>query len=283
MTSIDSCLFDYIIYVYCEFYILRKCMMMHMISRYILFLAALGCGVQGALAQPGIRDTKHNLSLTGPGPIKSTSSTGICEFCHTPHGADTSQITPLWTSDAKQATYQVYTSPTLDATAAGGPTGTSLACLSCHDGTMAFDVLRTLSTSNGVTSTSSTDETFHADDSGDSTTSSTTSLSTDLRNDHPISIRYEDARSPSATDQEGTAGFRPVVVDGEKKCVARSGITSCSDPEALPLASATPEGPADYVQCTSCHDPHQEPDKPTFLRKPNTGSALCLTCHVKDG
>jgi predicted CXXCH cytochrome family protein len=36
------------------------------------------------------------------------------------------------------------------------------------------------------------------------------------------------------------------------------------------------------VQCTSCHDPHRS-DTPTFLRKSNDGSALCLTCHVKDG
>ena len=40
------------------------------------------------------------------------------------------------------------------------------------------------------------------------------------------------------------------------------------------------------VQCTSCHDPHQEYLDPTvgkFLVTKNAESALCLTCHVKPG
>jgi hypothetical protein len=42
------------------------------------------------------------------------------------------------------------------------------------------------------------------------------------------------------------------------------------------------------VECASCHDPHGVPSGgsggellPHFLRKINTGSALCLTCHSK--
>ena len=42
------------------------------------------------------------------------------------------------------------------------------------------------------------------------------------------------------------------------------------------------------VECASCHDPHGVPSggqgttfNPTFLRKANTGSAVCLTCHTK--
>ena len=38
------------------------------------------------------------------------------------------------------------------------------------------------------------------------------------------------------------------------------------------------------LQCTSCHDPHQDridPVQGKFLVKPNRGSAICLTCHVQ--
>jgi len=35
-----------------------------------------------------------------------------------------------------------------------------------------------------------------------------------------------------------------------------------------------------FVECASCHDPHVS-DTLTFLRMDNTGSALCLACHVK--
>jgi DNA-binding MarR family transcriptional regulator len=38
--------------------------------------------------------TKHNLSVSGPGPIKSTNEQQVCIFCHTPHNA--SPIQPLW-------------------------------------------------------------------------------------------------------------------------------------------------------------------------------------------
>jgi predicted CXXCH cytochrome family protein len=43
---------------------------------------------------------------------------------------------------------------------------------------------------------------------------------------------------------------------------------------------------AGKVQCTSCHDPHQENLDPTvgkFLVTQNAESALCLTCHVQAG
>jgi len=43
---------------------------------------------------------------------------------------------------------------------------------------------------------------------------------------------------------------------------------------------------AGKVQCTSCHDPHQENLDPTmgkFLVTLNSESALCLTCHVQAG
>ena len=38
------------------------------------------------------------------------------------------------------------------------------------------------------------------------------------------------------------------------------------------------------LQCTSCHDPHQdllEPVQGKFLVKPNRASAICLTCHAQ--
>ncbi|MBI5756128.1 MAG: hypothetical protein HZA12_04305 [Nitrospirae bacterium] len=95
-----------------------------------------------------IRNTKHNLNEnTDIGPI--TGTTEVCIFCHTPHGArstigsaPTGQA-PLWNRAIKVTTnYQMYSSPNFDAVdATGGPKGVSLACLSCHDGTISFDSL----------------------------------------------------------------------------------------------------------------------------------------------
>jgi predicted CXXCH cytochrome family protein len=36
--------------------------------------------------------------------------------------------------------------------------------------------------------------------------------------------------------------------------------------------------PVPYVECATCHDPHQCETK-SFLRIDNVGSALCLSCH----
>ncbi|MCU7852062.1 MAG: cytochrome c3 family protein [Candidatus Thiodiazotropha sp. (ex Monitilora ramsayi)] len=67
----------------------------------------------------------------------------------------------------------MYSSPSLDMTIAGSPAGVSLACLSCHDGTVAADQL--LNYPSGVNGP------------GIFTVGG---LGTDLSNDHPISLTY---------------------------------------------------------------------------------------------
>ena len=88
-----------------------------------------------------VRNTKHNLSATGPGTLKATTETQVCVFCHTPHGA-TQGVTPLWNRQLSSQTYTTYTSSSLDANAIQGsldqPGGSSKLCLSCHDGTLAI-------------------------------------------------------------------------------------------------------------------------------------------------
>ena len=75
-------------------------------------------------------------------------------------------------------------------------------------------------------------------------------LGTDLSADHPISFTYDATLFGS---------------DSEIK-----------DP-TLPTVKARLDHQS-RVQCTSCHDPHDNANG-KFLVMPNTGSALCLTCH----
>lgn len=103
-------------------------------------------------------------------------------------------------------------------------------------------------------------------------------IGTDLRNDHPIGITYPteptilgtDFVTPNASVTRGPNTSR-YFDDGDSK-MEKDEIR-------------TYEG---KVECASCHDPHGVPNplngnifKPTFLRKVNTGSAVCLTCHIK--
>ncbi len=229
----------------------------------------------GAWAQDtgltSILQTKHNLSTSGTGAIHVTSGTGeVCVFCHTPHGADTTVAAPLWNRAINTSGgYTLYNSPTLDALPTQ-PSGVSLACLSCHDGTIAFDALRNLPGSGGFTETPSADGTSNWTFTGATNKKmpvGITLLGTDLSNDHPISMTYTDARSPSSTVGDGstayTVGFKPVLAGD---LIGTGGVRLYTG----------------KVQCASCHDPHRA-NTQTFLRVDNTGSALCLTCHKKDG
>ena len=80
-----------------------------------------------------IRNTKHNLSVTGPGEVRAVSEDEVCVFCHTPHGANNTVPTPLWNRDLGDSNfYDPYQSSSLDAIGIGQPGGTSKLCLSCH-------------------------------------------------------------------------------------------------------------------------------------------------------
>lgn len=79
-------------------------------------------------------------------------------------------------------------------------------------------------------------------------------LGSDLSNDHPISFTYD---STLAT------------ADGGLVTPASASLVSAG----VPLF-------ASQMQCASCHSVHNNANG-MFLRVANTGSALCLKCHVK--
>ena len=82
-----------------------------------------------------IVDSAHNLSARGPGSVKAVAEAQVCKFCHTPHRA--APAAGLWNRRSPGTTYEPYSSSTALAEP-GQPTGASLLCLSCHDGTVAL-------------------------------------------------------------------------------------------------------------------------------------------------
>jgi predicted CXXCH cytochrome family protein len=192
----------------------------------------------------GIATTKHNLSVSGPGSVKAASDTRICVFCHTPHNSAPSD--PLWTplANRQAPSPSIYTQYTSSTTKAvvGKPNRGSLMCLSCHDGTIALGNVLNQTTAIPM--------------AGGVTTMPATSasrLGTDLSGDHPISFAYTSAL---ATTRGELAN--PSTLTG-----------------AVRLDSTG------QMQCGACHDPHNDPYG-KFLVMPNTASALCNVCHVKN-
>ncbi len=216
-------------------------------------IAFAGLLLPMGMAYASIAGTKHNLSTSGPGTVKSTDETEICIFCHTPHQAIKNDNIPLWNHNlSSTASYGVYTSPTFDgASSAADLGGTNAAtaavsnlCLSCHDGTIALNSLNNPSNALGG------NPVMAGTGAGGVMPAGTSNIGSDLTDDHPVNFRYDAAlfaADSSLHDPAGLTGVR--LFNG-------------------------------FVQCASCHDPH-ESTNPAFLRVDNTGSALCLKCHNK--
>ncbi|WP_210398065.1 cytochrome c3 family protein [Motiliproteus sediminis] len=184
----------------------------------LAIVGAAALAVAG-LGTAGIKNTRHNLgsSAASNGPDNNrTDATGeICVFCHTPHGADNAAAVPLWNraleSDAANTytTYDQLGTSSLD----GGVVAVgsvSIACLSCHDGQQAMDVMinepgsGTDTISAGTWSGSTSDGLTGGDTMNDANFG-ITFIGTDLTNDHPIGIQYAGGgESGSRGDGEGT-------------------------------------------------------------------------------
>jgi hypothetical protein len=270
-------------------------------SKATLFTALLGAVliVMGGIAIGGsLVGSRHDLSAlnfrgygseTGPMTGGSFNDYGEpCIYCHIPHNA--SDAAPLWnrqlpTSDG----YKMYSSPNFDSVVPTSPDGISLACLSCHDGSLAVDaVIQTPKfhewLDSGVHYRMSPEGGVGSDSCGKCHNQSAGAyaglpgsesnkgahdatvryLTKDVRDDHPISVPY-----PSfAVDPQFN---QPTIMKDDGGRTFPNGIQ-------------TYEG--DKIQCASCHDPHN-PDEDNiegrdpFLRTTQYLSSLCLTCHDK--
>ncbi len=208
-------------------------------------------------AQLTVATTKHNFSVLGGRatvPGGSTVITGlvdyneICVYCHTPHGG--SLIAPLW-NRATRVGYTMYTlanSATMDMLVSAQPGPVSLACLSCHDGAVGLDVITNAPNPTAAATTGPTMAGVFATAPG-----SFMNLATDLQNDHPIGVTYNPALDVGSFRTQAAA--------------VTSGMRFYGSP-------------VDRVECASCHNVHVSTNVP-FLRIANTGSALCLACHIK--
>ena len=202
---------------------------------YLLVTAVL---LSASWVNADIATTRHNLSISGPGPIKSTTEQEICVYCHTPHRARTTTGL-LWNREDSDATYTQYQSSSL-AAIVGQPTGASKMCLSCHDGTIALGSLvsrqQEIPFAGGIR--------FLPE--GDS------KLGTDLSDDHPVSFVYDESLA---------------IDNGE--------LASPST-----LTNTVKLDKSGELQCTACHDPHDDTFG-RFLVRPNNFSDLCTTCHLR--
>ncbi len=185
-----------------------------------------------AQTSAGMLHTKHNLSISGPGPIRALTETRICIFCHTPHNA--TPLSPLWNKDIEPQVYTVYTSPTLKAGPLPQPSGPTKLCLSCHDGTIAMGAVVNPAGGIGM--------------GGGNVlpAGSLTNFGLDLSGHHPVSFPYHDALPNAAL----VSSPPPDLVYGgidEVHC------STCHDPHSDTFGMFLAKDNRYSALCTTCH------------------------------
>jgi len=255
--------------------------------------------------------------VAGGGPAGATMDAyrndyeEVCVYCHTPHGANRTIDAPLWNRTLLVTTYQTYDllgTPSITQPV-GPPGAASLTCLSCHDGTTAVDSIINMPGSGRYNPAQETlqnndflntwnnrrgpDAAAHAglNQAGclachtpggtviqaGATDFTAFAIGTDLRNDHPVGIRFPAAGA-------GTDFKDPPRKEARLAYFDTNG-NNHADAGEIRLYNS---GEGYEVECASCHDPHGVPSagpgsvfNPTFLRVSNAGSGVCLSCHTK--
>jgi predicted CXXCH cytochrome family protein len=218
----------------------------HFLTRSLLLAAGLAtlsllrpAPVNAAAATPySIVNSKHNLSVSGPGSVRAATEGDICIFCHTPH-SKADQI-PLWNHDMSKATYTPYTSSTLKATV-GQPTGTSKLCLSCHDGTVALGMVRSRPTQIQMRSSAGTMPLGRS------------RIGTDLSGHHPISFTYDNALVTANGELRDPITLQQQVRLDQLKQVQ---CTSCHDPHRDQYGKFLVKDNYASALCLDCHIPN---------------------------
>lgn len=243
----------------------------------------------------GVSNTKHNLSTGGQfGGWKSTNESEVCVFCHTPHNSAPGKQF-LWnrinTADVADSEFVLYTSsPTLNFSSPAAPSSVSKMCMSCHDGATSLNSMANprgavmtgydqlgdlywgeepappgLGWGANIGNADIADVGIPAQYNYQVPAADTGGL---LLNDHPISFLYKESCDADATIKKTGADCNGSSIGG------------------LPLWWSNDNGLVGYkVECVTCHDPHinyvAEPAYAPFLRKANSSSNLCFTCHDK--
>ena len=202
---------------------------MKVVRLVVVVVVAVMMLVSVANAQ-SITNTLHNFSTNA-----WVSGSQLCGPCHTPHNALTNSP-PLWAHTLSTTNYTVYDSTTLNAAPLGQPGGESLACLSCHDGTVAL-------------------EAYVGGPAGTTYISGGADLGTDLSDDHPISFDYTVvAAADNEINAEGTS--TPLGNDIQTDLLFNNLMqcSSCHDPHGTANASLLKITVNGSQLCLVCHD-----------------------------
>ncbi len=250
-------------------------------------------------AAAGIVWSRHNLSSYAPflqmagidGSFNMTfATTEVCVFCHTPHHGKTNTA-PLWNRGSSASAYVAYGS-TVGGSNITTVTGSSLACLSCHDGVTTMDNIINQPGKGSQTNGTGVDQGWflqmavsgavpfppkdhfsttacgscHPQDESDrlniglGPNFNFAAKIVDLSNDHPINVAYNGGAvaslRPTSTVISSIAMDNAQTFGGAAQYGRSDNLWSVKGfiSNTATIADLLRDG--GMVQCSSCHDPH---------------------------
>lgn len=219
-----------------------------------------------------LTNSAHDMNpvLEGGRARVSQRESDICSFCHTPTRQENGSPRPGWEHRAVAEEIAPLDLIALLPSALNtfpGEAGTFI-CLTCHDGTQALDV------SPGL----------YGDLAGAGAHPVGVPYAGAPALQHPVADRDPSRREytqPSAAVINSRRVWWIDTSDVKVAGVGHQGESSTREKSDLMLFTRgdklEPE-PLPYVECASCHDPHQC-ETESFLRIDNERSALCVACH----
>ena len=179
-------------------------------------------------------NTVHNLSAANGSALKSLNEEEVCKFCHAPHVGK--PRASLWNKKNSGVLYMPYTSSTMKSLP-GQPNGSSLLCLSCHDGTIALG------------SVVNNDEDIPLIGGVSVMPQGKANLGTDLSDDHPVSIIYDMSLSSLNNELVDPATLTgPVRLENDAlQC------TACHNPHKDLNGDFLTETNRESALCLNCH------------------------------
>ncbi|SRR5581483_1974346 len=233
-----------------------------------------------ALALPVVTRGATSIGIEGSVHDFSTNSWqsrgAICSPCHDAHNTDVAQSIPLWAHQTTTGPFTPYSSPSLKA-AVGTPSGVSLACLSCHDGTVGVNApIGGLGTNAPVLMASINPAAV---------------IGPDLHTTHPISFTYDANLAAADGGLENPTTYK--IGDNKTVITVNTPPVSSAGWQGSSLTGKTIDQAMLFnhrMECGSCHDVHKmdgnAPSSGILVRisgtdSGNRGSLICRTCHIK--
>jgi hypothetical protein len=233
-----------------------------------------------ALALPIMARGATSIGIEGSVHDFSTNSWqsrgGVCSPCHQAHNTDAAQIAPLWAHQTSTGPFTPYSSPSMQGSV-GTPSGVSLACLSCHDGTIGVNApIGGLGTNAPVLMASLNPAAV---------------IGPDLHTTHPISFTYDAALATADGALENPTTYK--IGDAKTLITVNNAPVATVGWQGSSLTGKTIDQAMLFnhkMECGSCHDVHKldgnAPGSGILVRisgtdSGNRGSLICRTCHIK--